>query len=144
MAKAKPEPQLPDALRALVKDIGRPVTSEDVDTYGRLREIHDRSYRVRVIVKAWKDQQTQDRKMREQYARWLMLAMAVQAVVVNITFVLMGCGVLTFEPWTAKTFIMAVFGEIAALVLLVVKYLYTPSTDKILDYLDDRPRKKGR
>lgn len=144
MAKAKSEPQLPDALRALVKDIGRPVTSADVDTYGRLKEIHDRSYRVRVIVKAWKDQQTQDRKMREQYARWLMLAMAVQAVIVNVAFVLMGFGLLTVEPWTARTFIMAVFAEIAALVLLVVKYLYTPSTDKILDYLDDRPRTEGR
>lgn len=76
--------------------------------------------------------------MREKYARWLMAALAIQAVLVNLVFVLIGFSVMTFEPWTARTFIMSVFGEIAALVLLVVKYLYTPSSDKILDYLDER------
>jgi hypothetical protein len=143
MASKKSDPQLPDALRALVKDIGRPVTSEDIDTYGRFREIEDRSHRVRAIVKAWNDQQTQDRKLRERYAHWLMLAMAAQAVVINLAFVLLGCGVLIVEPWTARVFIAAVFAEIAALVLLVVKYLFTPTGDTILKYLDElKPKER--
>jgi len=65
MAKQRPEPELPEGLKALVKDIGRPVSTEDVDTFGRLQEIQDRSHRLRAIVKAWKDQQTQDRRMRD-------------------------------------------------------------------------------
>ncbi len=68
MAGKKSDPQLPESLRALVKDTGRPVSTEDIDSYGRLREVQDRSHRVRAIVKAWKDQQTQDRQLREKYA----------------------------------------------------------------------------
>jgi hypothetical protein len=62
----------------------------------------------------------------------------VQALFVNVVFVLMGASVLTFEAWTAKTFIMAVFAEIAAMVLIVVKYLFTPSSDKVLQFLDGK------
>ncbi len=71
-----------------------------------------------------------------------MIALAVQAVVVNVAFVLLGLGALAVEPWTARVFILAVFGEIAALVLLVVKYLFTPSGDTILKYLDERKPKE--
>jgi hypothetical protein len=94
MAVKKGDSRLPESLQALVKDLGRPVSPEDIDTYGRLQEIQDRSHRVRAIVKAWKDQQTQDRKLREKYAHWLIIAMAVQAVVVNLVFVLLGLSVL--------------------------------------------------
>lgn len=147
MAKRRPKPELPEGLQALVKDIGRPVSSAEVDIFGRLQEIQDRSHRVRTIVKVWKDQQTQDRRMREHYARCLMLALAIQAVVVNVVFVLIGFRVVTFEQGTVQAFILSVFGEIAALVLLVMKYLYTPSSDKILDFLDERgkgPRERSK
>jgi hypothetical protein len=142
MAAKRSKPQLPQPLQALVKDIGRPVSSADIDTYGRLQEIQDRSHRVRAIVKAWKEQQAQDRQLREKYAHWLMIAMAVQAVLVNLVFILLGLGVLVVEVWTARVFIMAVFGEIVALVLLVVKYLFTPPGDTILKYLDERRPKE--
>lgn len=78
--------------------------------------------------------------MREKYATYLILAMALQALVINVAFVLIGCGILTFEPWTAKTFIVSVFAEIAAMVLIVVKYLFTPSSDKVLQYLREKRR----
>lgn len=146
MARKKADPKIPDNLKDLVQDVGNPVTSSDVDTFGKLRQIEDRSHQVRTLVKAWKDQQTQDRKMRERYATCLIGAMGVQALVVNVVFVLMGCGVLTFEAWTARTFIMSVFAEIAAMVLIVVKYLFTPSSDRVLQFLDEKKRsiRKGR
>ncbi|MBI1917274.1 MAG: hypothetical protein HYS12_21450 [Planctomycetes bacterium] len=145
MARKKPQPQVPDTLKNLVQDVGKPVSSSDVDSYGKLRQIQDRSHQIRTIVKAWKDQQAQDRKMRERYAIYLIVAMGVQALVVNVVFVLMGCGVLSFEAWTAKTFIMSVFAEIAAMVLIVVKYLFTPSSEKVLQFLDEkRATGKGR
>ena len=128
MAKSSRTPDLPDSLRAKVEKIGHPVSSEEIDVYGQLTSIRDRSHRLRTLVKAWKDQQTQDRKLREKYANWLMLALAIQAVIVNVAFVLLGVGLLTVEPWTARTFIVAVFGEIAALVLLVVRYLFVPQS----------------
>src|SRR5438105_3981457 len=97
--KEEIQPQVPDTLKNLVQDVGKPVSSSDVDSYGKLRQIQDRSHQIRTIVKAWKDQQVQDRNMRERYATYLIVAMAMQALVVNGVFVLMGCGVLTFEAW---------------------------------------------
>jgi len=73
-----------------------------------------------------------------------MLALVIQAAVVNVVFILIGFQVVTFEPWTARTFMMAVFGEITVLILLVVKYLYTPTSDRILDFLDDPVKKTAR
>ncbi len=138
MAKKRPEPQIPENLKGIVTDVGAPVSSADVDTFGKLREIQDRSHQIRTVVKAWKDQQAQDRKMREQFATYLLVALGLQATIVNIVFILIGCGVLSFESWTAKTFIMAVFAEIAAMVLIIVKYLFTPTTDTVLRFLGGR------
>jgi hypothetical protein len=126
------KPSLPADLQNLVEDLGRPVTSKDVDVWEKVRDVQDRSYRLRTIVRAWDRQQTQDRQMRERYATWLMIALAVQAGCINVVCILLGAGVLHLEPWTARTFIMSVFAEIAALVLIVVKYLFTPTSDKIL------------
>lgn len=141
MAKKNPLSTFPEKLRDLVRDVvSAPVSPSDVDSYGKLRQIQDRSHRLRTIVKAWKDQQTQDRKMRARYASYLIMAMGVQTLVVNIIFILMGCGVLTFEPGTAKTFFLSVFAEIASMVLLVVKYLFTPSSDRVLQLLRDTKR----
>jgi hypothetical protein len=131
-------------LQALVRDIAKPVSPSDVDSYGKLRQIQDRSHQIRTIVKAWKDQQAQDRKMRERYATYLMVAMGIQSLVVNIVFVLVGCGVLTFEPGTTKTFIVSVFAEIASMVLIVVKYLFTPSSDRVLQLLRATKKTTGR
>lgn len=140
MAKKKSQPQVPDNLKGLVEDLGNPVTSSDVDSYGRLKQIEDRSHQVRTIVKAWKDQQIQERAMRERYARYLIAGMGLQALLINVVFILIGANVLSFEPWTSRTFIMAVFADIAGMVLIVVKYLFTRSSDNLLQFLN---RKKS-
>ncbi len=70
--------------------------------------------------------------MRRQYANWLILAMGFQILAINVVFILIGCKVLVFEQWTANTFIMSVFAEVAALVLLVVKYLFARPDDTLL------------
>ena len=38
-------------------EIGDPITPADIDTYGRLREIQDRSFRLRTVINAWERQQ---------------------------------------------------------------------------------------
>ena len=119
-----------------VVEVGGPVTSEQIDNIGKLQDIQERAKHDRTIVAAWKQQQDQDRKMRKLYANWLMGAMSIQVVAVSVIFVLIGCGVLKFEQWTANTFVTATFAEISALVLLVVKYLFPATSDRILDLID--------
>ena len=129
-----------EAIRSFTESVGvrrldDPVTPEQASTYGALKEIDERVKHHRTIVHAWKTQQDQDRAMRKRYATWLMIVLSTQIVAINAIFVLIGSKVLTFEPWTANTFVMAVFAEIGALVLLVVKYLFPAPSDKILELI---------
>ena len=142
MTRSKPSP----AIQQLVDQVGiangpDPTTSDQVDIFGKLRDIEERIKHQRTIINVWKQQQDQDRQMRKRYANWLIGVMIVQVVAINISFVLIGLGLLKFEPWTVNTFVMATFAEISALVLLVVKYLFPTTTDRILDLID---RFKGR
>jgi hypothetical protein len=124
--------EIPEGLQAVITQIDGPVTPAQIDAYGKWQDIQDQSYRLRTVLAAWRSQQTQDRNMRQRYANWLMLAMGFQVLAINVVFILMGLNVLAFETWTANTFIMSVFGEIAALVLVVVKYLFARPDDTLL------------
>lgn len=136
------DPPMP--LPKVVEKVGKPVSREDVDTYGRLKEIHDQSHRTRTIVGAWKKQQTEERAMRRTYATSLLIALGIQALLVNAIYVLVGCKVLVFDPWTARTFIMAVFAEIAAMVFWIVKYLFRQTGNEILQLDMKAPKPKKR
>lgn len=124
------------AEQAGVEKVAGPVTNEQIDAIGKLQDIQERGKHHRTIVNAWKQQQDQDRKMRKLYATWLMIAMSAQVVAINVIFALIGRGVLKFDQWIANTFVMAVFAEVVALVLLVVKYLFPATSDKVLDLID--------
>ena len=131
-----PEPtSLPETLRALVKSIDTPVSSDDIDTYTRLRDVEDRSHRVRTILAAWSNQQQHDREMRQRYASWLAWIMSAQLLVLNVAFILVGIGTLRLDKWTVNLFVVSVFGEIVALTVIVVKYLFPTTSDKLLDLL---------
>jgi hypothetical protein len=127
-----------------VKKIGKPVTSEEIDEFGKLKDIHERSRHHRTIINAWKQQQDQDRKMRKMYATWLMVAMSGQIAGIYVIFILIGFGFLEYQQWTMNTFIMSVFAEVGAMVLLVVKYLFPSTSDKVLDLIDRFRTKEPR
>jgi hypothetical protein len=128
--------RLPAAVQPVVEKIGKPVTSAEIDEIGKLQDIRERSRHHRTIVKAWKQQQDQDRKMRKMYATWLLLAMSIQIVGIHVIFILIGVGLLEFQQWTTNTFIVSVFAEVSAMALLVVKYLFPATSDKVLDLID--------
>ncbi len=130
------KPKLPDKVQQFVEQVGKPVTGRQLDNYARLQELEERGKHLTTIIKSWQEQQSQDRELRKKYANWLMYAMGAQIISINVIFILIGSQVFVFEEWTAKTFIMAVFAEICALVLLVVKYLFPGTSDKVLELID--------
>jgi len=97
----------------------------------------DRSFGHRSLVKAWKEQQDADRAMREVYARRLIWLLVGQVVGINAFFLLIGWRVLgfTIEPWTARTFVVTAFLEVASLVLIVAKYLFPTPSDRALEVI---------
>lgn len=118
-------------IEQIIQSLGPPITPEDLDSHLRIGEFHLRSYHLHTCIDAWKEQQDQDRETRKYYARWLLILVCVQIVMINLLFALIGLGVLNVKEWTANTFIMSVFAEISAMVLIVVNYLFpkaqTPS-----------------
>lgn len=128
-------------LDKVVQSIGPPLAPDDLDSYLRLKEFHIKSYQLRTAIDVWKEQQNQDRATRKYYAKWLLILICIQMGIINLLFILIGLGKLTVQQWTANTFIMSVFAEIAAMVVIVVNYLFPKvkeSTTSLLDILKGR------
>jgi len=107
-----------------------------VDTYGRLQEIFDKSAKLQRILEAWERQHTEERSMRRTYAKWLLIALFIQAFIVNVAFFAIGFGYLTVSEWVANSFILAVFGEIAAMTFFIIKYLFPKTSADVLATLE--------
>jgi len=127
---------LPDAVQAKVVTIGSSVSRDEIEVYGRYQEIADRSARLNTVLQAWERQHTEERAMRQKYARWLLVGMLIQMALVNFAFFAIGWGWITVSPWVANSFILAVFGEISGMVLLVVKYLFPKVSSDVLATLE--------
>jgi hypothetical protein len=117
-------PNLPTEIQDFVKAIGDPVTLDQLDNFGKYKKIHDKSFRLRTVVEAWKDQQTEDRKMRKAFAIAILIALFLQVLVINTAFFLVGFNVISVPHWVASTFIVSVFTEIISMTMLVLRYLF--------------------
>lgn len=124
--------EVPSAVREKVLAIGASVSQDEIEVYGRYQEIADRSAKLRTVLEAWERQHTEERQMRQRYARWLLAGMFVQMALVNFAFFAIGWGWLQVDPWVANSFILAVFGEISGMVLFVVKYLFPKVSSDVL------------
>lgn len=127
---------IPEQLRDTVLQVGDSVSAADVDTYGRLREIEDKSYKLRTVLAAWERQQEQERDLRRTYATWLLGGLFVQALLLNVSFFLIGLDKLQVERWVAVTFIAAAFSEIAAATLIVVRSLFPEKAAGFLSLIE--------
>jgi ABC-type transport system involved in cytochrome bd biosynthesis fused ATPase/permease subunit len=134
----QPETQDPIVPAQLATDVRvlNAVKEEEIRLAGRAQAVKDKSRAVRTIVDAWKKQQEEERKLRARYATWLLLAMSFQVVCLIAAFFLIGTGTLKVEKWVATAFMVGIFGEVAAMALIVVKYLFPPVPRDIAGLLD--------
>lgn len=124
--------EVPAAVRDKVLAIGASVSPDEIEVYGRYQEIADRSAKLRTVLEAWERQHSEERQMRQRYAKWLLAGMFVQMGLVNLAFFAVGWGWIQVSPWVANTFILAVFGEVAGMVLFIVKYLFPRVSSDVL------------
>lgn len=130
------ELQLPAELKEKIISIGNPLTDiSQVDDYGKLEKIRNRSHKLQIILTTWEIQQTEERNLRKTYAKWLLIALFTQIVLINSVFFFIGFGLMVVERWVATTFIIAVFFEISALLLVVVNYLFPKVGSDLLKLL---------
>ena len=128
--------ELPESIKPLVLSVGAKVTSAELSNYATLRTIEDRSFKIRTLVNAWEHQHTEERDLRKTYGRWILVGLLAQMISVNLAFYLIGFGVMKVEVWMANSFIMAVFGEIAAMSFFVIKHLFPKVESELLEHLE--------
>jgi hypothetical protein len=122
-------------VKKLIKSIGDTVTPPDIDSYERIQKIQDSSFRLRTILNAWEKQQMEERALRRRYASWLLIGLFIEVMIANVGFFFIGFGLINVSEWIANAFIVGVFGEIAAITLIVVRYLFPQTGKEILDMI---------
>jgi hypothetical protein len=134
---------LPPELRAQVEKIGEAVHSnEELDEkkiagYERVTKAKDQSFKLTTLVNAWQRQNKAERKLRQKVAWCILVALAVQIILVNVTFFLIGFKVMVADAELAKIFILAVFAEIVAMVLIVLRYLFPQTGNEFLQLIKE-------
>lgn len=129
--------ELPPSIRDKVLSIGRPLhSSRDIDHFERIEDIRNRSRKLKTVLTAWETQQKEERGLRRTYANYLLAALFLQILLINGAFFGIGAGYLVVEKWVATTFIMAVFFEVVALVLVIVKYLFPKVGSEVLNLIE--------
>lgn len=129
------EVRIPDNLNKIVLSVGPSMSSEEIDTYGKFKEIEDRSYKLKKILDAWERQHTEERKLRVTYAKYLLSAIFVQLVLVNLVLFLLGFGIIKLEQWMANIFVVSVFAEIVGMAHIILKYLFPKLGGEVLELL---------
>ena len=130
------QPDIPSELRRFVETTGSSVSPEEIEPWARFREVEDRSYRLRTLVQTWEHQQREERELRRDYASRLLWMWVVQALVVNLAFVLIGLRILVVDQWVANAFILSVFAELVGMVLIVMRYLFPKDGDSLLNLIE--------
>lgn len=134
---------LPPELRAQVESIGKAIeTGEELDdkkvsSYERVTKAKDQSYKLVTLVTAWQKQNKAERKLRQKVAWYILIALGIQIIIVNVVFSLMGFSIMDADIDLAKTFILAVFFEIVAMVLIVLRYLFPNVGNEFLQLIKD-------
>ncbi len=118
----------------MIAGSARPTTLEEMspDARNAVQAGADRSRFIQTITDAWSTQQNSDRVLRAWYAGVLIIILLLQITAVNVAFFMIGRGTLKVDEWTGRVFIMAVFGELAAMVLFIVKYLFRATGEDII------------
>lgn len=121
------KPDIFSDLSKFVTEVGKQVSAEEVDTFGRLRQIEDSAYRNRASISAWEKQQDQERDLRRTYGKWLLGGVFTQGFIINVFFVLIGLHRIEVDKWVATSFIVGVFAEITTMTTIVVRHLFPDS-----------------
>lgn len=103
------------------------ITSEQVDQKERLTKLEDNSYKLREIIKTWKENEQSERGMRKSLAIFILCVLGVEIVLGNLIILLMGFN-NNFRPpeWTCNLFFTGMYTQIVAVATIVVKNLFPP------------------
>ncbi len=117
--------RLPENLREKIRSVSEPLfDSSDIERFSRMEDIRRKGHKLETVLASWETQQREERALRRTYARYLLWILSIQILLINTAFFSIGLKYLEVDRWVATGFIMAVFFEITAMTLVVIKYLF--------------------
>ncbi len=91
--------------------------------------------RLSALIEAWKEQQSQERKLRKVIGYWLFILITFQIVAIFSIVFLDGFEIINVDATVVKIIIPGALAEVFGMGYLVVKYLFSPSVKDIYDIL---------
>ncbi|UYZ61597.1 hypothetical protein [Hymenobacter weizhouensis] len=128
---------IPPELRDQVEAVGPPVGPGELESFERVTRARDQSYKLQTLVTAWKLQNEAERQLRQKVAWYILGALAFQLLLVNTCYFLIGFGVLRVDADLSKIFVLAVFAEVVAMVLIVLRYLFPQIGNEFLQLIKE-------
>lgn len=98
----------------------------------KAQEASDKSHKLHSVLESWSEQKSEERKLRKLYALCFVVILGLQILMLNAVLILVGCRVLLITEGQFNIFFVSMFGEIAAFVLIVTKYLFPQESDSKL------------
>ena len=98
----------------------------------KAQEASDKSHKLHSVLESWSEQKSEERKLRKLYALCFVIILGLQILMLNVVLILVGCRVLLISEGQFNIFFVSMFGEIAAFVLIVTKYLFPQESDSKL------------
>lgn len=106
-----------------------------LDAYKTVNEVQYKMHKLTQILDIWKEQQNNDRDMRKTISYWILGILGVEVLAANVAMFCLGFGFMTIsDPWLTKIFFTAVFAQVVAILMFVIKNLFP---ERKSDNLDD-------
>ena len=90
------------------------------------------------IVKLFENSINNELELKQKYAITLIIILAIQLIILNIIFILVGTGKLKYTNSTFNLFITGGLAEIFILIKVIVKHLFNNNLAESLNIILDR------
>lgn len=120
----------------IVTEVGSPLRPTDVDEFVRLQDASERLTHLRTFIRAWSQQQKEERALRKTYATALIAILASELALTFLAFYLLAFKVGTSGGTPLAAFLVTALVQSAALVMVVVRYLFPDRTADVLRLIE--------
>ncbi|MGC1137782.1 hypothetical protein V7E39_09490 [Bacillus sp. B38] len=105
------------------------ITPEQAEVFKNIQQVKDNSFKIRQVISTWKENESNERKMRKKIAYFILFTLGVEMVLGNAILMLIGF-LPDFRPpeWTCNLFFTGMYTQIVAVATIVVRNLFPPTT----------------
>lgn len=117
------------------KSIDDSVRIRDVDALTESDAPNSDNFNIYIasqIIRTWTEQHQSDIRLRKKFARYLLILLLIETIIVMGVFVGVGLRQLVYSENTVQLFLTLSIGQIVGAIFIIVKYLFSKDSHVIL------------